>query len=258
MFSDWGKIVTILYAIIGIPLMLFCLSNIGHTMANSFKFIYWKCCCYLCVKPKKIQRQRRRRMRRKIRKYRRNQQRDQILKQLQPITCNHLSTATILPFAGRPLSRSASNRSAKINMDNGNRLLNPDYLSPISMTPSTPISSKCSDSSLFIPPSIETNNIHNRLQLPTNYQPKLARSLSARYYNETKSKPSVIKHSLSSASKNHPSTSGSNQKSRIVPVIFNKYASCSDECIDRSKSGYHCLLLKIFKFYFLKIIFIRT
>ena len=43
--------------------MLFCLSNIGHTMANSFKFIYWKCCCYLCVKPKKLQRRQRRRRR---------------------------------------------------------------------------------------------------------------------------------------------------------------------------------------------------
>lgn len=53
--KDWGKIVTILYAIIGIPLMLFCLSNIGHAMAHSFKFIYWKCCCYLCVAPKRSQ-----------------------------------------------------------------------------------------------------------------------------------------------------------------------------------------------------------
>ncbi len=53
---DWGKIVTILYAIIGIPLMLFCLSNIGHAMAHSFKFIYWKCCCYLCVQPKRHRR----------------------------------------------------------------------------------------------------------------------------------------------------------------------------------------------------------
>lgn len=217
--------------------MLFCLSNIGHTMANSFKFIYWKCCCYLCVKPKKIQRQRRRRMRRKIRKHRRNQQRDQILKQLQPMN-NHLS-ANILPFAGRPLSRSASNRSAKINLDNGNQLLNPEFLLPNSMTPSTPISSKRSDSSLFIPPSIETNNIYSRLQLPTTHQPKLSRSLSARYHNETRNKPAIIKHSPSSASRNQLYTSGSNQKTSInVPVIFNKYASCSDECIDRSKSGY--------------------
>ena len=54
--TDWGKIVTILYAIIGIPLMLFCLSNIGHAMAHSFKFIYWKCLCYLCVAPKRTQR----------------------------------------------------------------------------------------------------------------------------------------------------------------------------------------------------------
>ncbi|CAG2174257.1 unnamed protein product, partial [Oppiella nova] len=54
--TDWGKVVTILYAIIGIPLMLFCLSSIGHAMAHSFKFIYWKCLCYLCVAPKRHRR----------------------------------------------------------------------------------------------------------------------------------------------------------------------------------------------------------
>ncbi|KFM66363.1 Potassium channel subfamily K member 18, partial [Stegodyphus mimosarum] len=47
-----GKIVTILYAIVGIPLLLLCLSNIGDAMAHSFKFIYWKVCCYLCATPK--------------------------------------------------------------------------------------------------------------------------------------------------------------------------------------------------------------
>lgn len=32
-----GKIVTIFYAILGIPLMLLCLSNIGDVMASSFR-----------------------------------------------------------------------------------------------------------------------------------------------------------------------------------------------------------------------------
>ncbi|KAG8187501.1 hypothetical protein JTE90_022894 [Oedothorax gibbosus] len=50
--TDTGKIVTILYAIVGIPLLLLCLSNIGDAMAHSFKFIYWKACCYLCSGPK--------------------------------------------------------------------------------------------------------------------------------------------------------------------------------------------------------------
>ncbi|XP_054710326.1 TWiK family of potassium channels protein 7-like [Uloborus diversus] len=50
--TDTGKIVTILYAIVGIPLLLLCLSNIGDAMAHSFKFIYWKVCCYLCSSPK--------------------------------------------------------------------------------------------------------------------------------------------------------------------------------------------------------------
>ncbi|CAL1289974.1 unnamed protein product [Larinioides sclopetarius] len=51
--TPWGKVVTIVYAIVGIPLLLLCLSNIGDAMAHSFKFIYWKVCCYFCVRPKK-------------------------------------------------------------------------------------------------------------------------------------------------------------------------------------------------------------
>ncbi|CAG9862142.1 unnamed protein product [Phyllotreta striolata] len=52
--TSWGKVVTIFYAILGIPLMLLCLSNIGDVMATSFRFLYWKVCCYTCQKkPKK-------------------------------------------------------------------------------------------------------------------------------------------------------------------------------------------------------------
>ncbi|XP_060877439.1 uncharacterized protein LOC132950182 isoform X2 [Metopolophium dirhodum] len=45
-----GKIATIFYAIVGIPLMLLCLSNIGDIMAHSFRFLYWKVCCYTCTR----------------------------------------------------------------------------------------------------------------------------------------------------------------------------------------------------------------
>nr|CAD7601423.1 unnamed protein product [Timema genevievae] len=52
--TQWGKVVTIFYAILGIPLMLLCLSNIGDIMAQSFRFLYWRVCCYICTrKPKK-------------------------------------------------------------------------------------------------------------------------------------------------------------------------------------------------------------
>lgn len=52
--TTWGKVVTIFYAILGIPLMLLCLSNIGDIMATSFRFLYWRVCCYVCTKkPKK-------------------------------------------------------------------------------------------------------------------------------------------------------------------------------------------------------------
>ncbi|KAL3270483.1 hypothetical protein HHI36_021026 [Cryptolaemus montrouzieri] len=53
-----GKVVTIFYAILGIPLMLLCLSNIGDIMATSFRFLYWRVCCYVCTRPKKSKRSR--------------------------------------------------------------------------------------------------------------------------------------------------------------------------------------------------------
>ncbi|KAI5633331.1 ion channel domain-containing protein [Phthorimaea operculella] len=46
-----GKVVTIFYAILGIPLMLLTLSNIGDVMASSFRFLYWRVCCYVCTRP---------------------------------------------------------------------------------------------------------------------------------------------------------------------------------------------------------------
>merc|ERR1719189_1537920 len=52
-----AKIVTIFYAILGIPLTVLCWSNIGDAMANAFRFTYWKVCCYVCTKkPKKKKR----------------------------------------------------------------------------------------------------------------------------------------------------------------------------------------------------------
>lgn len=57
--TDWGKVITIFYAIPGVPLMMLCLANIGDGMAHSFRFLYWKVCCYACTKkPKKKRRAR--------------------------------------------------------------------------------------------------------------------------------------------------------------------------------------------------------
>lgn len=40
-----GKILTMFYAVVGVPLMLLWLSNIGTLMANTFKFAYSHSCC---------------------------------------------------------------------------------------------------------------------------------------------------------------------------------------------------------------------
>ncbi|XP_059225079.1 TWiK family of potassium channels protein 12 [Stomoxys calcitrans] len=60
--SDWGKLATIMYAIIGMPLFLLYLSNIGDVLAKSFKWIYSKVClCRICpgVAKRRLLRERR-------------------------------------------------------------------------------------------------------------------------------------------------------------------------------------------------------
>nr|XP_027212715.1 uncharacterized protein LOC113805849 [Penaeus vannamei] len=50
--TNTGKMVTIVYALFGIPLMLLCLTNIGNSMATSFRFMYHRMCCWYCRKKK--------------------------------------------------------------------------------------------------------------------------------------------------------------------------------------------------------------
>ncbi|XP_050705296.1 potassium channel subfamily K member 18-like [Eriocheir sinensis] len=42
--TEWGKVATILYAIVGMPLMLLYMSNVGEILAHIFKFIYFRVC----------------------------------------------------------------------------------------------------------------------------------------------------------------------------------------------------------------------
>lgn len=46
--TDEGRIVTIIYAVFGIPLTLLCLTNIGDVMAHGFRWFYGKVCCGVC------------------------------------------------------------------------------------------------------------------------------------------------------------------------------------------------------------------
>lgn len=60
-----GKVVTIIYALIGIPLMLLCLSNLGTFMASSFQFAFGKLyCCLWCSSRRCCCNQRRQQRRR--------------------------------------------------------------------------------------------------------------------------------------------------------------------------------------------------
>jgi len=43
-----GQVVTMLYAIFGIPLTLFTITNLGAIMATAFRFLYKYVCCGLC------------------------------------------------------------------------------------------------------------------------------------------------------------------------------------------------------------------
>jgi len=46
--TDGGRLVTMLYAIFGIPLTLYALTNLGFIMATAFRFLYKYICCGLC------------------------------------------------------------------------------------------------------------------------------------------------------------------------------------------------------------------
>ncbi|KAJ6216792.1 hypothetical protein RDWZM_007949 [Blomia tropicalis] len=57
--TNWGRIATILYAIVGIPITFLCLANLGYLMAQAFRFSYRRMCRCDCAarsnQPKIIQ-----------------------------------------------------------------------------------------------------------------------------------------------------------------------------------------------------------
>ena len=66
--TAWGRLITILYALVGIPLTFLYLSNIGNVLAEGFRLFYKRiccdlCCCQKCERKKKRERFRTRRRR---------------------------------------------------------------------------------------------------------------------------------------------------------------------------------------------------
>lgn len=286
--TDMGKIVTILYAIIGIPLMLFCLSNIGHAMAHSFKFIYWKCCCYLCVKPKKLQRRQRRR-RRLIRQQR---QRAMMVLSQQPNSAivenvgnmgangaNQLMPTTPMTAPvtlGNHLNRTLSGRSSHFRFPGvGVSPMTPatdqNCSSSFTSTPAaTPLTGSSAAPIFFSESSVNPNG-----PLPNHHgsRPKksnLSRSASARYHNESVLPQYVAQFPAPNAQNIEPpqvNTNGAKSlKDRVSMsgIICNKYASLSDECIDAyrnvrnvGKNCYTIVLLTIECKYLMRSLFCR-
>lgn len=50
--TEIGQLVVIIYSLLGIPLMLMFLANIGDAMANFFRVAYGRGCCYFCWKQR--------------------------------------------------------------------------------------------------------------------------------------------------------------------------------------------------------------
>lgn len=46
--TQWGKISTILYCVVGLPLTLMCIANLGKFFARVFRIIYHTICCGIC------------------------------------------------------------------------------------------------------------------------------------------------------------------------------------------------------------------
>ena len=46
--TNMGKIVTLIYAMVGIPLFLMWVSQMGTFLAQLFTFIYHNICCVMC------------------------------------------------------------------------------------------------------------------------------------------------------------------------------------------------------------------
>ena len=51
--TNWGRIVTMVYAIFGMPLFLMWASQMGTFLAQSFQFIYANLCCVMCRRGKR-------------------------------------------------------------------------------------------------------------------------------------------------------------------------------------------------------------
>ncbi|KAL7062489.1 hypothetical protein AAHC03_01649 [Spirometra sp. Aus1] len=61
--TQYGRMVCMFYSILGIPLMLIYLSNVGRVLAHVFRFVYTNFCCCRCFRDISIRRRNRQRFR---------------------------------------------------------------------------------------------------------------------------------------------------------------------------------------------------
>jgi len=51
--TTWGYLAVTFYALVGVPLMLVFLANVGDLMARGFRLCYGRVCCYICWKRRR-------------------------------------------------------------------------------------------------------------------------------------------------------------------------------------------------------------
>ncbi|XP_050525597.1 uncharacterized protein LOC126896679 isoform X2 [Daktulosphaira vitifoliae] len=207
-----GKIVTIFYAIVGIPLMLLCLSNIGDIMAHSFRFLYWKVCCYTCTRrQKRVQSLRRSRSQRST-------------------TRSHGSRATSLRRTGRISQRSADSAIGLSDCSKFTRSSHSDtecrYFDKMEREMYRGVSPSRQRPNRYLPPSRYCDTVPLRRHSPAIKPRSISQNSGHRSsYNYSRYRTPNLNYS------DGDQFNGPEMKSVVPAILFNKYALDRDESL---------------------------